>query len=122
MLSMQFFGLACNFLDRWVLNYRFLVSLGLDFRVIKSEDLFQDGSDSFFSSLAEFMSHDGYRIAQNRLTAASPIYMEELPRHSTGEFRKDTFSGYGQNALRMYRDNFDYHQNFFYDGKGEHTL
>ncbi len=121
-VSMKFFGLAWNLLDRWVLNYRFLVSLGVDFRVVKAEDLFQDGSESFFSSLAEFMSHGSYQIAKERLKEASPLYMEKLPRHSTGEFRKDPFSGYGQNALGMYYDHFYDHQNFFYSGNGMHLL
>lgn len=113
-VCMKLFGITWNLLDRWRQNYRLLVSMGANFRVIKTEDLFQDGTESFFSSLAEFMSHGGYRMTENRLKKSSPLYMEKLPSHSTGEFRKDPFTGFSQNALAMYYNNFYSLQNFFY--------
>lgn len=66
--------------------------------------------------LSDKMSHDGFTMAADNLMGSSPLYMEKLPAHSTGEFRNDVMSGYKGQALEMYAQFFRESENFFYSG------
>ena len=105
-ISMKHFGLAWQLPLRWLSNYHYLSSIGKDVTILKTEDLFMNGSDSFFKSVANKMSHDGYQIDASTLLKASPITMNSLPKHSTGEFKKDFFSGFGDKAIKFYNSHF----------------
>ena len=113
-ISMKHFGLAWQLPLRWLSNYRYLKSIGQDITLIKTEDLFKNGTNSYFEGLAAKMSHDGYSIEASRLLEKSPISMKSLPKHSTGEFQKDNFSGFGQKAMDFYNIHFKHIQDAFY--------
>ena len=113
-LTMKHFGFAWYLPQRWLMNAEFLKSSDLNFSVLKTEDLFTDGTASYFETLASNMSHDGYQIDASHLMNASPIFMKELPPHSTGEFRKSSFDGYGDKALSFYNQHFKSLEQYFY--------
>jgi len=114
LISMKHFGLAWRLLDRWIQNHRFLSSLGAKLFIIKTEDLFSTTSRDYFYMLSEKMSHNSYSANPERLMSCSPAFMEKLPKHSTGEFKKSHFSGYGDKAREFYNDNFLNIQQYFY--------
>ena len=113
-ISMKHFGLAWQLPLRWLSNYQYLSSIGKDVTILKTEDLFMNGTDSFFNSVASKMSHDGYQIDASTLLKKSPITMDSLPKHSTGEFKKDFFSGFGDKAIKFYNSHFKGIESEFY--------
>ena len=113
-ISMKHFGLAWRLPFRWVSNYEYIKSIGKEVTILKTEDLFKNGTDSYFENTAEKMSHDGYSINASRLIKASPISLKTLPKHSTGEFQKDFFDGFGQKAIEFYNTHFKQIETFFY--------
>ena len=113
-ISMKHFGLAWRLPFRWISNYEFLKSTGKEVTILKTEDLFINGSDSYFDNIATRMSHDGYSINSSRLVKASPISLKALPKHSTGEFQKDFFDGFGQKAMDFYNAHFQQIEKYFY--------
>jgi hypothetical protein len=113
-ISMTHFGNLWRLTDNWLNCYHYLTILGANFTVIKTEDLFVGGDDDYFQLLSKKMTHNGFSISSEQLKAASPKYMDNLPSHSTGEFRKDPLSGYTGEALEMYNQHFLECQNFFY--------
>ena len=113
-ISMKHFGLAWRLPFRWISNYEFLNSTGKEVTILKTEDLFINGSDSYFDNIATRMSHDGYSLNSSRLVKASPISLKALPKHSTGEFQKDFFDGFGQKAMDFYNAHFQQIEKYFY--------
>jgi len=113
-ISMKHFGLAWNLIDRWIQNHRFLLSIGAELHVIKTEELFSTTDESYFDDFSKKLSHSSYAISADTLKLASPAFMDELPKHSTGEFKKSSFHGYGELAKRFYSENFAYAQHYFY--------
>lgn len=114
LICMKHFGLSWRLLDRWVQNHKFLLSLGAEFYVIKTEDLFASTSRDYYRELAEKMSHNSYSVDPDVLMSSSPAFMKELPGHSTGEFKRSYFDGYGECAKRFYCDNFTNVEEYFY--------
>jgi hypothetical protein len=113
-LTMRHFGLLWSFPSQWVAAYHFLLGLDADVTIVKTEELFSEGDETYFESLAEKFSHDGFAISPRELMAASPRFMEKLPEHSTGEFKRPPLDGYTGRALKMYNDFFLSQQEFFY--------
>ena len=113
-MTMKHFGFTWYLPQRWLMNAEFLNASGLNFSILKIEDLFSDGTASYFQSLASTITHDGYQMSSARLMDASPIFMKELPAHSTGEFRKGYFDGYGERALNFYNQHFKSVEQYFY--------
>ena len=114
-ITMKHFGLAWRLLDRWAQNHRFLLSINAELTVVKTEEIFSSVSQEYFEELAALLTHQSYSISPQRLMLASPAFMNELPSHSTGEFKKPNFHGYGERAIRFYRANFCAIQEYFYD-------
>lgn len=114
MLTMKHFGLMWSLPDRWISCYRFLVEMGIHLTIIRIEELFNEGEESYFNSLATQLSHDGFEMSAQRLMASSPRFMQKLPSHSTGEFKKKPLDDYTGKALEMYNQWFLPHQEFFY--------
>lgn len=114
-ICMKHFGLTWRLLDRWIQNYRFLLSIDAELFVVKTEEVFFDASREYFDDLASRLTHGSYAISPERLMSCSPVFMEHLPSHSTGEFRKSFFDGYGKRSIRFYNENFLGVQNYFYD-------
>lgn len=114
LICMKHFGLSWRLLDRWIQNHKFLLSVGAEFYVIRTEELFTSVSRDYFIDLAGKMSHHSYSVVPERLMSSSPAFMKDLPRHSTGEFRKPYYDGYGECAKRFYHDNFRGVQEYFY--------
>jgi hypothetical protein len=113
-ISMTHFGNLWRLTDNWLNCYQYLTNLGANLTVVKTEELFVDGDEDYFESLAEKMTHNGFAMSSEQLKVASPKYMENLPSHSTGEFKKDPLYGYTGKALEMYNRNFLECQKFFY--------
>ena len=113
-MTMKHFGFAWYLPQRWLMNAEFLKASGLNFRILKTEDLFSDGTAPYFEDIASTMTHDGYQMSAANLMDASPIFMKELPAHSTGEFRKSYFDGYGERALNFYNQHFKNIEQYFY--------
>ena len=113
-ISMKHFGLAWRLPQRWVANVQYIESFGGHVKILKTEDLFSNGSSEYFKDLAKSMSHDSYVIDDQRLFNASPISMEKLPKHSTGEFKKEFFAGYGNTAKDFYQKYFAEIERYFY--------
>lgn len=113
-ISMKHFGLAWRLPFRWASNYEYIKSTGKEVTILKTEDLFKNGTDSYFEKIAATMSHDGYAIDASRLIKKSPISMKALSKHSTGEFQKDFFDGFGQKAMEFYNAHFKQVEIFFY--------
>ena len=117
MIAMTHFGILWQLTANWLNVYHYLTILGANLTVVKIEDLFADGNDEYFNSLSQKMSHNGFTITSDQLKAASPKYMDVLPSHSTGEFKKDPLYGYTGKSLKMYNQFFLQCQNFFYSDK-----
>jgi len=113
-ITMTHFGILWRLTDNWLNCYHYLTLLGANLTLIKTEDVFSDGDDYYFQSLSEKMSHDGFSISSDHLKAASPKYMDKLPPHSTGEFKKDPLDGYTGKSLEMYNQYFLQCEQFFY--------
>jgi len=113
-LTMKHFGLTWYLPQRWQINAEFLKTSSLNFRILKTEDLFTNGTAPYFENLAADMIHDGYQMTATRLMEASPIFMNELPAHSTGEFQKNYFDGFGDKALSFYNQHFKSVEQYFY--------
>lgn len=113
-ISMKHFGLAWRLPQRWVANVQYIESFGRDVNILKTEDLFSNGTPQYFQNLAKSMSHDEYSMDDQRLFKASPISMAELPKHSTGEFKKEFFEGYGKSAKDFYQRHFSAIEQYFY--------
>jgi len=116
LVSMKHFGLAWTLIDKWVQNHRLLQSLKLEIEVVRIEDLFTCRDASYYELLADSMRKTSFRISATELMRSSPAFMPELPLHSTGEFQKDVFHGYGKNSLQFYEDNFASQQSELYGG------
>ena len=114
LISMNHFGKLWQLTNNWLNCYHYLSELGANLTVVKTEDLFVSGDDTFFDHLAEKMSHHGFTITPAQLKECSPKYLKELPSHSTGEFKKDPLSGYSGKALEMYNKHFFECEKFFY--------
>jgi len=114
LICMKHFGLAWSLLDRWVQNHKFLLSLSVEFYIVRTEELFTSVCRDYFTELAKKMSHDSYSVDPERLMSSSPAFMKDLPQHSTGEFRKSYYDGYGECSQRLYADNFMRVQEYFY--------
>lgn len=113
-ISMTHFGIVWRLTENWLNCHRYLTTRGANLTVVRTEDLFAEGDDNYFQMLSDKLSHNGYRITSDYLKASSPIYMEKLPSHSTGEFRKTAMSGYTGKALELYNQYFLDSQNLFY--------
>lgn len=113
-ISMKHFGLAWRLPFRWLSNYQYLKSIGKEVVLLRTEDLFKNGTESYFQGIAEKMSHDGFNIMASQLMNASPITMQSLPKHSTGEFQKDNFAGFGNKAMDFYNAHFKSIESEFY--------
>lgn len=113
-IAMQHFGLLWPFPSQWVAVHQFLTNISADVTVVKTEELFNDGDEAYFDTLAGKLSHDGFAISGHALMAASPRFMKDLPEHSTGEFRRPPLDGYTGKAFRMYNELFLPQQEFFY--------
>ena len=113
-ISMTHFGLVWRLTENWLNCHHYLTVRGANLTVVKTEDLFADGDDKYFKRLSDKLSHDGFSITADDLMESSPIYMENLPAHSTGEFKNDVMSGYTGKALEMYAQFFRESENFFY--------
>lgn len=114
LISMTHFGKLWNLTNNWLNCHHHLTKLGVNFTVVKTEDLFADGDDNFFDQLAKTMSHNGFVINADQLKASSPKYLRKLPSHSTGEFKKDPLIGFSGKALEMYNTHFSECETFFY--------
>jgi hypothetical protein len=115
-ISMTHFGLVWRLTENWLNCHYYLTVRGANLTVVKTEDLFAEGDDKYFQMLSDKLSHDGFTMAADNLMGSSPIYMEKLPVHSTGEFQNDVMSGYKGQALEMYTQFFRESENFFYSG------
>lgn len=113
-ITMKHFGFAWYLPQRWMINAELLKASGVNFRILKTEDLFTNGTAPYFETLASDMAHDAYQMTSTRLMEASPIFMNELPAHSTGEFRKSYFDGFGDKALSFYNQHFKTVEQYFY--------
>ena len=113
-ITMRHFGLLWPFPQQWVAAYRLLMGLGADVTIVKTEELFSEGDESFFERFAQKLSHSNFAISPHELMAASPRFMEKLPEHSTGEFKRPPLDGYTGQALEMYNECFLSQQEFFY--------
>lgn len=102
MLSMTYWGDIVQVINRWVRLIHYFRSTNLFFRQIKCEDLWLTGDEEYFQNLATDMSHDGFMVDSNTLLAHSPITLNELPTHSTGEFMESPYAGYDENNLQNY--------------------
>jgi hypothetical protein len=113
-ISMTHFGNVWQLIDNWIKCYRYLKQIDASLTVVKTETLFSDGDDNYFDFLAEKMSHHGFQMTSEQLKGSSPIFLEKLPSHSTGEFKRDPLEGYTGRALEMYNEYFLDCQNLFY--------
>ena len=104
-VGMTHFGIKSGLVKNWVENINHLKKRKLNYYQIHCDELWQ--SKQYIKDFHKLISHGGFNIKYEEIFSKSPIGRKKLKIHSTGEFLKNPYDDYDQNALDFYKMNFN---------------